>query len=311
MRAILVGGSYHPALTAAIAAELGLTPAARTLERFPDGELHVAVKEPLRGADVYLVQPLGPQPDAHLLELLFLADACRRAGAARVTAVVPYLAWARQDRRRADGEPLGARLAADLLSARADRVIAVDVHGAAAEGFFSVPLDHLTAIPALAAAIARVAPRDAVIVAPDLGAAKRAEAFGRLLALPSACVHKTRLSAREVAVRGVSGEVAGRAPIIVDDMISTGATIEAASRTLLAAGSRPELVVAATHALLVPGAAERLAALPLARLVVTDSLPVPETPGLATEVVPLAPLLAEAIRRLREERPLAELLATI
>jgi ribose-phosphate pyrophosphokinase len=310
MKPILVGGSIHPALTAALGDALGLTPAARTLERFPDGELHVVVKEPVRGADVYLLQPLAPPPDAHLLELLFLADACRRAGAARITAVVPYLAWARQDRRRTDGEPLGIRLAADLLSARADRVVSVDVHGSAAEGFFSVPLDHLTAIPALAAAIARVASPDAVVVAPDLGAAKRAEAIGRLLGLPSACVHKARLSARDVSVRGVSGEVAGRAPIVVDDMISTGATIEAAVRTLLEAGCRPEVVVAATHPVLVPGAAERLAALPLTRLVVTDALPVPALPGLATEVVPLAPLLAEAIRRLREERPLAELLAT-
>jgi ribose-phosphate pyrophosphokinase len=310
MTSIVLSGSAHPELTRDVALRLGLTTAERILERFPDGELRVLVKEPVRGADVYLVQPLSPPADAHLLELVFLADACRRAGARSVTAVVPYLAWARQDRRRVEGEPHGARLAADLISARADRVVSVDVHGPAAEGFFSVPFDHLTAVPALAAAIARSAPRDAVVVGPDLGAARRAALFGRLLGLPSAIVHKARLSAREVEVRGVAGEVAGRAPILVDDMISTGATIEAAVRTLLEAGCRPEIVVAATHPLFTEGALERLARLPIARVVVTDALPVPRGPGHDLEVVPLAPLLAEAISRLCERRPLGELLST-
>lgn len=309
MTSIVLSGTAHPALASAVADRLGLAPAARVLERYPDGELHVVVKEPVRGADVYLVQPLAPPADAHLLELLFLADACRRGGARSVTAVVPYLAWTRQERRRADGEPHGARLAADLVSARADRVVSVDLHAAAAEGFFSVPLDHLTAVPALAAAIARAVPRDAVVVGPDLGAARRAAVFGRLLDLPSAIVCKARLTAREVEVRGVAGEVAGRAPIIVDDMISTGATIEAAVRTLLEAGCRPEILVVATHPLFTEGAPERLARLPLSRVVVTDSLPVKRAPGLNLEVVPLAPLVAEAISRLRERRPLDDLLS--
>lgn len=310
MNAILLSGSAHPELAAAVGVLLDLEPAARTLERFPDGELSVCVKEPLRGADVYLVEPLSPPADAHLLELLFLADACRRGGAGHVTAVVPYLAWARQDRRHGDGEPHGARLAADLLSQRVDRVLAVDVHGAA-EGIFSVPFEPLTAVPLLAAAISRAAPEDAVIVAPDLGAARRAAAFGRLLGLPSAIVHKARLSAREVEVRGIAGEVAGRTPIVVDDMISTGATLEAAVRTLLEADCRPAVIVAATHALFTAGAAERLARLPLARLILTDTLPTPPMPGLTTEVVPVAPLLAQAIGRLHEQRPLGDLLATI
>ena len=128
MNAILLCGSAHPTLGDAVAAELDLAPASRTLGRFPDGELCVLVHEPVRGADVYLLQPLSPPADAHLLELLFLADACRRGGAKRVTAILPYLAWARQERRRAEGEPHGARLAADLLSLRVDRVLAVDVH---------------------------------------------------------------------------------------------------------------------------------------------------------------------------------------
>jgi ribose-phosphate pyrophosphokinase len=308
MRAVVLSGSAQPALAAEICAALGITAGARRLERFPDGETRVVVEEPLRGADVYLVQPLAPPADRHLVELLWLADACRRAGAARISAVVPYLAWARQDRRYADGEPHAARLAADLISSRVDLAIAVDVHGTAAEGFFSVPFEHLTAIPALAAVLSRHV-RDPVVVAPDLGAAKRAEAFAALLDAPTACVHKTRVSAREVRARLVAGDVAGRAPIVVDDMISTGATIEAAVRALLGAGCRPEVTVAATHGLLVEDATARLGRLGLVRLVVSDSVPVVTSTGLDVEVVPLAPLLAEAIRRLSAGGSLTDLRA--
>jgi len=310
MRLALVSGNAHPALADAIGAALGVAPAARTLDRFPDGEPHVAVAAPLRGADVYVVQPLSPPADVHLVELLLLADACRRGGAGRVTGVVPYLAWARQDRRRSDAEPHGARLAADLLSTRLERVLAVDVHAPAAEGFFSCALEPLTALPLLAGALAGRA-ADAVVVSPDLGAAKRAELLARLLGLPSALVHKARLSAREVRAHGVVGQVAGRAPILVDDMISTGGTLEAAARALLDAGCRPEITVVATHALLVPGAADRLARLGLARVVVSDAVPVAPAAGLPLEVVSLAPLLAEAIRRLSGERPLGDLLASL
>jgi ribose-phosphate pyrophosphokinase len=291
-----------------VCAALGEAPAARTLERFPDGEVHVVVDGALRGADVHLVQPLSPPADAHLVELLLLADACRRGGAARVAATVAYLAWARQDRRLADAEPHGARLVADLLSSRLDLVLAVDVHAAAAEGFFSIPFEHLTALPAIAAALG-VAVRDPVVVAPDLGAAKRAEALGGLLGAPTAFVHKVRLSSREVRARVVSGDVAGRAPVVIDDMISTGATIEAAVQALRGAGCRPEVTVAATHGLFVGDALPRLGRLGLARVLVTDSVPPPSAAPLALEVVPLAPVLAEAIRRLRDGRPMAELRA--
>jgi ribose-phosphate pyrophosphokinase len=303
----VVSGSAHPALVEAVCADLGLASAARMLERFPDGEVRVVVREPVRGADVHVVQPLSPPADARLVELLFLADACRRGGAARVTAIVPYLAWARQDRRSADAEPHGARLVADLLCARLDHVLAVDVHARAAEGFFSVPFEHLTAVPALAAALA--GSRAPVVVAPDLGAAKLAERVAARLGAPAACVHKERLSPTEVRSRVVSGEVAGRAPIVVDDMISTGATIEAAVKVLLEAGCRPDVTVAATHGLFVGDALERLGRLGLARVVVTDSVPPPRDPPFALGVVGLAPLLSEAIRRLRDGRPLAELQA--
>jgi ribose-phosphate pyrophosphokinase len=308
MRVVVLSGSAHPALAEGICAGLGIAAGALELGRFPDGEARVVVGEPVRGADVYLVQPLAPPADRHLVELLLLADACRRAGSARITAIVPYLAWARQDRRHADGEPHTARLAADLISSRVDLAVAVDVHGSGAEGFFSVPFEHLTALPALAAALSgRV--HDPVVVAPDLGAVRRAEALGALLDAPTACVHKTRVSAREVRVRLVTGDVAGRTPIVVDDMISTGATIEAAVRALHEASCRDEVIVAATHGLLVEDAVARLARLGLARVVVSDSLPVARSAQLDVEVVSLAPILVEAIRRLRAGGALTDLRA--
>lgn len=310
MNLTLISGSANPALAESVAATLGLKPARRVLERFPDGELHVEVQEDLRGQDVYLLQPTGPPVDAHLLELLLLADAGRRAGAVRLTAVVPYFGYARQDRRAHGGEPVGGRVVADLIAASGlDRAVAVDLHTAALEGFFAVPLEHLSAVPLLVEAVRPAVAENAVIVAPDLGAVKLAERYARALDRPVATVHKVRLSGEEVRVRGLVGEVRGRAPLVVDDMISTGGTITAAVTTLLAAGCVPEVTVVASHALLVGPAVERLRAQPIRRLVVTDSVAVPRDLPLALEVVGLAPLLAEAIDALHHERPLGRLLA--
>jgi ribose-phosphate pyrophosphokinase len=308
MRFAIVSGSAHPELAEAACALLGVAPVARTVECFPDGERRVAVTGAVRDRTVYVVQPLSPPADVHLVELLLLADGCRRAGAARVVAVIPYLAWARQDRTLTEGEPHSARLVADLVSSRADRALVVDVHSAAAEGFFSIPVDHLSAAPVLARAL-EADVRDAVVVAPDLGAVRRADLFGALLGAPVAYVHKTRVSPREVRAGIVAGDVSGRAPILVDDMISTGATIEAAVRALLESGCRPPVTVAATHGLLVEDALARLRRAGVARVVVTDSVPPRRPPADALEVVPLAPLLAEAIRRSEEGGRLAELRA--
>ncbi len=310
MSLALISGSANPTLAETVAAKLGLQPARPVLERFPDGELHVEVQEDLRGQDVYLLQPTGPPVDAHLLELLLLADACRRAGVARLTAVVPYFGYARQDRRARGGEPVGGRVVADLIAAaRLDRVVAVDLHTAALEGFFPVPLEHLSAVPLLVEAVRSAVAERAVIVAPDLGAVKLAERYARALDRPVATVHKVRLSGEEVRVRGLVGDVRDRAPLVVDDMISTGGTISAAITTLLAAGCVPEVTVVATHALLVGPAVERLGAQPIRRLVVTDSVAVTRDVPLSLEVVGLGPLLAEAIDALHHERPLGGLLA--
>ncbi len=310
MNLVVVAGSGNPSLADSIAERLGTRVCRSVLNRFPDTELHAEIEESVRGCDVYVVQPTGPPVDRHLMELLFLADACRRAGASRLTAIVPYFGYARQDRRANGREAVGGRLAADLLAvAGFERIVALDLHTVSLEGFFSIPLEHLSAVALFANAIGELVSDKSVIVAPDLGAVKIAERYGELLGLPIAIAHKIRLSGEEVRVRGIVGEVGGRAPIIVDDMISTAGTVEAAAAAAIAAGCIPEIAVVASHALLVGPAIRRLSALPLKRIVVTDSLPAPQHGSLTLQVVSLAPMLAETVSRLNVGESMTELLS--
>lgn len=299
MAMTLLAGTSHPALAADLAAELGVPLGELTVERFPDGELDVDVQAPVRGRDVFLLQSLHAPVGEHLLELSLIADACARQGAASVTAVVPYLGYARQDRREAGTEPLGARVVAELLAAgRVDRVVCLDLHSRAVEGCFRHPVDHAAAVPALGEHVRAGLPSPAVVVSPDLGAVKRAEAFARPLGLPVAVVHKHRLSGAEVEAQGVVGEVRGLHPVVVDDIISTGGTLEAAVRAVLAAGAVGPVTVVASHGLFVGPAGRRLAGLPLARVVVSDSVPAPAAAPFPLERVRSAPALAAVVRRL-------------
>ncbi|MBZ4420261.1 ribose-phosphate pyrophosphokinase [Myxococcus sp. RHSTA-1-4] len=307
----LVVGTACPALGRAVADALGVTPASCSVRPFPDGELEVELRSSVRGANAYVVQSTCAPVGERLLELLLLCDACWRAGARAVSAVVPYFGYARQDRRQREGQPLGARVVAEALgTGRLTRMLAVDLHSRAIEGSFAAPLEHLTAVSLLTEAVRpRVRP-ESILIAPDLGAVKLAEAFGTRLGLSMAVVHKSRLSGSEVAVRAVIGDVRGRSPIVVDDMISTGGTVVAAVRALREAGSGPEVTVVASHGLLVGEALPRLAEIGVRMLVTTDSVPPPAQVPFSHQVVSLAPLLADAIRRLEEHRPLAELLAS-
>jgi ribose-phosphate pyrophosphokinase len=301
MSPVILAGSAHPALAANVAKELGQPLGVCTVQRFPDGELEIDVKADVRGREVYVVQPTRPPVGEHLLELTLLADACRRLCATSVTAVVPYLGYARQDRRETGREPLGARVVAELLAAGGiDRLICLDLHSRAVEGCFPQPVEHATAVPALVQRLFDV-PRPAIVVSPDLGAVKRAEAFARLLGLNVAIVHKQRMSGSDVTARGVVGDVKGLHAVVVDDMLSTGGTVEAAVKAVLDAGARPEVTVAVTHGLFVGPALERLAALKLKRVVVTDSVPPPAQTPFALDVVPIAQVLADVVRRLRGE----------
>jgi ribose-phosphate pyrophosphokinase len=301
MNGLLISGTAHPPLTAALAGAAGLQQLACPIERFPDGEIDVEVPAAVRGRAVYLCQPLFAAVGEGLLELALLADAARRGGATQVTAVIPYLGYARQDRRERGREALGARVVAELLGAsRIDQLVCVDLHSRAVEGCFPWPVEHASGVPALVERLKGLPP-NSVVVSPDLGAVKRAEAVARPLGLPVAVVHKQRLSGDTVSARGVVGEVKGRHAIVVDDMISTGGTLEAAVHAVLEAGAQPMVTVVATHGLFVGPAAVRLAALPLSRVVVTDSLPTPKLPGVPLEVVSIAPALAEVLRRLEGE----------
>jgi ribose-phosphate pyrophosphokinase len=239
--------------------------------------------------------------EAHLLELWFLADACRRAGAAHLTAIVPYFGYARQDRRASGREAVGARLIADLFAASGlQRLVAVDLHSAALEGFFAIPVEHLSAVSLLAEAVRP-------LVA-DLGAVKLAERYARSLHRPMAIVDKERLSGEEVRVRRVVGRVEGCPVLVADDMISTGGTVQAAIQALLAAGCAADVTVAASHGLFVGPVVERLRPLPVRRLLATDSVAAPAQLPCPVHGVSLAPLLAEAIRRLHGQQSLGDLL---
>lgn len=308
--AVVVGGA-QPELGRAVAEALGGVQAACSVRPFPDGELEVELRSPVRGLGVYVVQPTCAPVGERLLELLLLCDACWRAGARAVSAVIPYFGYARQDRRQREGQPLGARVLAEALgTGRLTRLLSVDLHSRAIEGSFAAPLEHLTAVPLLAEAVRAWVRPDSILIAPDLGAVKLAEAYAKRLGLPMAVVHKSRLSGSEVAVRAVLGEVRERSPVVVDDMISTGGTVVAAVHALHEAGSGPEVTVVASHGLLVGEALQRLAEAPVRRLVTTDSVPPPARVPFPHQVVGLAPLLADTIRRLEEHRPLAELLAS-
>ena len=308
MSLILLAGSANVALAESVAANVGVQLARRILERFPDGELHIELQESVRGHDVYLIQPTCPPVDEHLFELLLMADACRRAGALYLTAVIPYFGYARQDRRSRGREPLSARLVADLISRSGlKRVVAVDLHSHAVESAFAIPVEHVSAVPMLAEAVRFSVRRDAVVVSPDLGAVKMAERYAKLLDLPVAIIHKTRISGEEVSVQRIVGDVAGKEVLVIDDMISTAGTVQKAIKALLEAGcSASGIKVLATHALLVGAAAERLRQLPIERMYVSDSVPRPAQFPVPLQVSSLAGLLAQVIQRLHRHESLSD-----
>jgi ribose-phosphate pyrophosphokinase len=293
----IIPGSAHPAMAADIAGLLDAPLVPVHLERFPDGELSVELRNAVRGLTAVVVQPTGPPVDANLVELLALADACRRAAAERVIAVVPYLGYARGDRRHGRNEPIMASLTARLLeTAGVTHLLAVDLHAPQIEGFFQIPVDDLSPFSALLAAISADLPADVVVVSPDLGRLGLATRYADELHTSAAVVHKRRLSGRESRALQVIGDVRDRPCLIVDDMITTGGTIAGCIGALLESGARAEILVAATHGLFVAGAEDRLRHPAIRRLWVTDTLPQRGTT--TTSVVPVAPLIADALRLL-------------
>ncbi len=287
----------------------------RTIRHFQDNELYIRLEHSVRGRDAYIIQSTCPPVNEHLMELFIMLDTLRRANAARVTAIIPYYGYARQERKAKGREPITAKLIANLLdTAGADRVLSVDLHSPAIQGFFDIGMDHLNGTQVLVDAIREFGTENSVVVSPDTGGVKRAELFADLLDLPLAILHKRREGPDKVEIRAVIGDVVGKRPIIVDDMITTGSTIRVAVASLLDAGALPDISISATHPVLVGDALKNLSLPAITQIFVTDSIPIPsfkqEILGSRLHYVSLAPLLADAIMRLHRGQSLSELFRT-
>ncbi len=302
-------GNAHPCLSAAIAEYLGLGTAAMEVSRFPDGEIRVQIHESIRGTDAFVVQPTCPPVNENLVELLVITDALKRASAGRITAVVPYYGYARQDKKAAGREPITARMVADLMTTvGVDRMITVDLHSAQVQGFFGFPVDHLTAVNVLARYMAAKRIEDLVVVSPDAGRVKLATQYASRLSAPVAIIHKRRLGPEEPEVAHVVGDIRGRTPVVIDDMITTGGTIDRSVVALIENGAKPEVYVMATHPVLVGRAMEYLAKPTIKEVIVTDTIPLgPEKHPDKIAVVSIAPLIAEAIRSVHTDGSVSRL----
>ncbi len=308
----LLSGNANPVLAAAIADRLGSPLIDATVTTFSDGEIRVRIHENVRGADIFIIQPTSFPVNQNLMELLILIDALKRSSVSRITAVIPYFGYARQEKKTAGREPISAKLVANLITvAGAGRIVALDLSAAAVEGFFDIPVDHLRAGPLLAQAMRKVVPpHETVIVAPDEGAVDRASRFQARFGKESgfAIVLKHRTGPDVAEVRGMIGDVEGCSAILVDDIISTGGTLINAAQELLDRGAR-EVYAAVTHPVLAPGAADRLQNSPLAGVMVTDSIAVSAEhwfPKLT--VLSVADLLAATIDRIHTNRSVSELI---
>ena len=302
-------GNYD--LSAKICRHLHLEPAAITLGKFPDGENFCKLDEDVRGRDIFLVQPTAPPVNDNLMELLIMIDCCKRASAERITAVIPYYGYARQDRKDEGRVPITAKLAANLVTrAGADRVLTMDLHAAQIQGFFDVPVDHLYAAPVLNEYFSDLGMEgdDIVVVSPDEGSIKRALGHSKRLGGTLAIVDKRRTSALEVRQSTIiGGPVDGKIALLFDDMISTAGSICGAARLVHEAGAR-EIHIAATHGVMCGPAIEKLRDAPINSIVVTDSIPIPEEKQLPNLVqLTVAPLLAEAIKRIHHDQSISEL----
>lgn len=292
-------GTANRPLGEAVAAELKAPIAECRVERFPDGEISAQLDTSVRKRHVFILQPTAPPVNDHLMELVGLADACRRAAAERVTAVVPYFGYARGDRRGSRRVPVMGRAAADVLETSGiHHLVTIDLHSPQLEGFFRIPVENLTAIPTLAASLQDGLPSDTVIVSPDYGAVERVGMFAGRVGRPMAIIPKRRISGSEVEVGTPIGRVEGRDCLIVDDMISTGGTLVRAVEALREAGAKPQVRVAATHGVFSGGAVEKLLDSGISEILVTDSIAASpdEPPGVRR--VSIAPLLAAALKRL-------------
>jgi ribose-phosphate pyrophosphokinase len=303
-------GSAHPQLAREIAEYLGISLGQARLRRFPDTEVSFQIDENIRGTDVFVVQPTCAPVDEHLMELMIMTDAFRRSSAARITAVIPYYGYARQDRKDKPRVPISAKLVANLLGAAGiNRVLTMDLHKAQIQGFFDIPVDHLFAAPVIIEYLARRQYPDMTIVAPDAGGAERARAYAKRLDAELAVIDKRRSPDDGTAeVMNVIGDVGGRTCIIQDDIIDTAGTIKKAADALKQAGAA-RVLACAVHGVLSGPAIERIEAAPLDELLVTNTIPLSGDRANCTKVkvLSVARLLGQAIRSIHEETSVSSL----
>ncbi|MEZ4633338.1 MAG: ribose-phosphate pyrophosphokinase [Deinococcales bacterium] len=303
----LFSGSATPELAKTIARKLGRKLCDARVSQFPDGETQVEINESVRGADCYIIQSTSAPVNHHIMELLVFADALKRASAWRINAVIPYFGYARQDKKVQPREPITAKLVANMIeTAGIERVITLDLHSGQIQGFFDMPVDHLTALRILGDRLKGSDLEGGVVVSPDVGRATEARRLANYLNLPLAMLYKRRNSPTETEVSHVIGEVEGKRPIMIDDMISTAGTMIRAIDALIGLGALPEVTLLATHPVFTPPAGERLEHPAIKKVFVTDSIPL-KIQSPKVEVLSVADLLASAIRNVHENHSVSTL----
>ena len=303
----IFAGTSNPVLAGKIAAYLGADLGAVDIQRFPDGETFVKIRDNIRGGDVFVVQSTCRQPNEMLMELLIMIDAMRRASAARITAVLPYFGYARQDRKDQPRVPITAKLVANLLVASGvNRVVAVDLHAQQIQGFFDIPVDHLYTSPVMVKYVRELDLKHPLVVSPDTGGVKAAYAYSQMLDTDLAIVAKERRGPSEVNAYSIVGNVAGCDVLMVDDLTTTCGTLCAAARILMENGAASVRGVVA-HGLLTDQGLQRLKASPIKELVVTDTVPPIDPQGFPVTVLSVADLLGEAIQRIHNDKSVSSL----
>lgn len=296
----IFSGNANPALAASIAKHIGKPLGRADIKRFSDGEVNLEIHENVRGCDIFVIQPTCPPSNDSYMELFVMLDALKRASAARITAVMPYYGYARQDRKVAPRAPITAKLMADLLTAAgADRILSVDLHAGQIQGFFDIPFDHLFGMPVLLSYLKENMEGETVIVSPDAGGVERARAFAKRLGASIAFIDKRRIAPNEAKALNLVGDVVGKNAIILDDLIDTAGTLTQAVDTLLAHGAK-KVSACATHPVLSGPAVNRIQDSQLQEVVVTDTIPLSPQARNCRKIKQLtvAPLLAEAIQRI-------------
>lgn len=300
-------GNANPRLAERIVSYLKTSLGDVEISKFPDGELHVKVKENIRGRDVYLVQSICKPPNENLMELLIMIDAMKRASAARITAVLPFYGYARQDRKDQPRVPITAKLVANLLvAAGANRLLTMDLHAQQIQGFFDIPVDHLYAFPIIIKYWKEKKLKNPIVVSPDTGGVKVAQAYAEMLGCGLAVVAKNRKSATEVEALTIVGEVEGHTALLVDDLTTTAGTLCSAAELLKKQGAM-DIYAAVTHAAITPKGIERLKKSLIKELVVTDTVPLEGAEDTPVTILSVAELLGEAIMRIHEDRSVTSL----